>query len=94
MSRFDLAPTGNMTLLRALQGEFPRAISLFRTSYSTVAVSRRDRPNALALLFVCQYAPDVASYTPVFVNGRGLARDWTSGSMHMYSPNSGESVSQ
>ena len=79
-----------MSLLRALQGEFPRAISLFRTSYSTVAVSRGGRPNALALLFLCQYAPDVATYTPVFVNGRALARDWTSGSMHMYSASSGE----
>jgi dipeptidase len=78
-----------MSLSEAMQGEFPRTISLFRTSYSFVAQSRAFRPDVLSLLFLCQYAPDVASYSPIYISGTALAPSWTRGSMHMYSDLSG-----
>ena len=72
-----------------MQGEFPRTISLFRTSYSFVAWHREWVHPDLSLLFLCQYAPDVSTYAPIFVRGEQLAPSWTSGSMHMYSDQSG-----
>ena len=36
-NRFDVAATEGMTMMDVMQGEFPRTISLFRTSYSFVA---------------------------------------------------------
>jgi dipeptidase len=36
-NRFDVWKNGNMTIWDAIEGEFPRTISLFRTSYSIVA---------------------------------------------------------
>lgn len=45
-----------------------RAISLFRTSYSFVAVSRQNVPDHLALLWFSQYAPSSSSYAPFYVS--------------------------
>eukprot|EP01036_Dinobryon_divergens_P024922 gene24922-33415_t len=83
-NRFDIAAGENLTF-----SEFPRTISLFRTSYSFVAWHREWVHPDLSLLFLCQYAPDVSTYTPIFVRGEQLAPSWTSGSMHMYSDQSG-----
>lgn len=87
-NRFDLSVTGELTLDEVLQGEFPRTISLFRTSYSFVAQSRRFVPNILSLLWFCQYAPDSSSYSPIYVAASELPTPFTRGTMHEYSTES------
>ena len=79
----------NVCMYVCVQGEFPRTISLFRTSYSFVAWHREWVHPDLSLLFLCQYAPDVSTYTPIFVRGEQLAPSWTSGSMHKFSDQCG-----
>jgi hypothetical protein len=41
----------------ALEGEFPRAISLFRTSQSYIVQARQSTPHVLAMAWFGQYAP-------------------------------------
>ena len=40
-----------------MEGEFPRAISLFRTSQSYVAQARHQIPSVLAMVWFGVYAP-------------------------------------
>lgn len=87
-NRFDISSNGNMTLIDAMQGEFPRTISLFRTSYSLIAQSRSQVPNELSLFWFAQYAPDQSTYTPIYVASETLPLSWMRGSMHKYDPSS------
>eukprot|EP01038_Epipyxis_sp_PR26KG_P011223 gene11223-15063_t len=87
-NRFDVWGNGNMTVWDAMEGEFPRAISLFRTSYSFVTQSRRNVPNELALLWMSQYAPDSSVYTPMYVSADALPPSWIRGSLHRYTSSS------
>lgn len=41
----------------AIEGEFPRAISLFRTSQSYIAQARENVPDILSMVWFGQYAP-------------------------------------
>ena len=41
----------------AMEGEFPRAISLFRTSQSYIAQARQSVPSMLAMVWFGLYAP-------------------------------------
>ena len=41
----------------AIEGEFPRAISLFRTSQSYIAQARESVPDILSMVWFGQYAP-------------------------------------
>ena len=66
-NRWDSAPVDNLTRADVLQGSFERAISMFRTSYSIVAVARAAVPDQLALVWICQYAPSSSSYAPFYV---------------------------
>ena len=68
-NRFDGAPqpADNLTRTDIIQGSYERSISLFRTSYSFVAVARPPVPDVLALLWFAQYAPSSSSYTPLYV---------------------------
>lgn len=50
-NRFDLSVTGELSLDEVLQGEYPRTISLFRTSYSFVAQVKLLLLFLLVLLF-------------------------------------------
>ncbi len=52
--RFDVGANGNMTARMAMDGEFQRTISLFRTSYSFVAVGRDNKPDVLSMLWFSQ----------------------------------------
>jgi dipeptidase len=83
-NRFDLWSNGNMTVWEANEGEFPRTISLFRTSYAFVAHCRDGIPNAFALLWLCQYAPDSSTFTPLYVQSNDLPPSWIRGSMHAF----------
>ena len=53
-------------------GSFDRAISMFRTSYSIVAVARASVPDQLALVWICQYAPSSSSYAPFYVSAAAV----------------------
>ena len=86
-NRYQNGAYGAMTIWDTLEGTFPRPISLFRTSTSIVAQSRRDLPNDLAKVWVSAYAPDMSSYTPVYVKTEDFSSHWTTGSMHLYDSN-------
>lgn len=87
-NRFDFGPAENLTLNEARMGEFPRTISLFRTSYAVVAVSRDSVPNILAMTWLCQYAPDMSSFFPFYVAANFVPFPWMIGSMARFNPDS------
>ena len=78
-----MAASGNMSERDAMEGEFGRAISLFRTSTSHIAQSRSSVPDILGLVWLCQYAPDSSTYIPLYVSGKSLPRPWIRGAMHV-----------
>jgi hypothetical protein len=45
-----------------------------------VTKSRRDVPDVLSMLWVCQYAPDLSAYVPMYVQSERLSRAWITGS--------------
>lgn len=89
-NRFDLAANGNMTIFQANEGEFQRAISLFRTSYSFVAEPRHivtkqgDVGHQFARLWLSQYAPDSSTYTPLYIQSDKLPKAFISGTMQVH----------
>ncbi|CAM9296526.1 unnamed protein product, partial [Ectocarpus fasciculatus] len=90
-NRWDPGAWGNMTVWDTLQvraGEFPRTISIFRTSYSTVNQARRAVPDFLSLSWLAMYAPDQSIYIPVYVNAKTLPTEYTTGAMHQYNSSS------
>lgn len=76
-NRFDMVAVDNLTFVDVLQGSYERAISLFRTSYSFVAVSRSSVPDVLSMLWFSQYAPSSSSYAPFYVSTKELPRAYT-----------------
>ncbi len=76
-NRFDGSMFNNMTMLELLAGGYERAISMFRTSYSFVAVSRADVPDSLALLWYSQYNPASSSYAPLYVSAEHVPAAYT-----------------
>jgi dipeptidase len=82
-NRFDPWSWGNMTVWDTLEGEFPRTISLFRTSYSFVATARANKPDELAMMWFSLHAPDTAPYTPLYVSSDQLPLSWVRGAMHV-----------
>jgi hypothetical protein len=77
-----------MTVLQANEGEYPRSISLFRTSYSFVAEPRDGIDDIFQRMWFTQYAPDSASYTPIYIASDKLAKPFIKGTMHRYDPGS------
>jgi dipeptidase len=53
-NRFDGGAALNITTSDVRQGEFGRAISLFRTSYAVVATPRDSHPDVLSVVWICQ----------------------------------------
>ena len=86
-NRFDLWTVGNMTIWEANEGEFPRTISLFRTSYSFVAEPRKNIPEMFARMWFCLYAPDMSTFTPVYIQAKELSKAWITGTMQKYDSN-------
>ena len=56
---------------------------MFRASYSFVAHCRSGVSNELALVWFTQYAPDVSTYTPIYVGSEDLPPSWIRGSMNV-----------
>ncbi len=75
-----------MTVWDAMEGEYPRTISLFRTSYSFVAQARSNVHNVLSRVWMSQYAPDTSSYIPLYVATDTLPDSLIKGTMHKYDP--------
>lgn len=75
-ARFDIAAVDNMTLNDVLQGSYERAISMFRTSYSFVAIAR-NVPNILSLVWLGQYQPSCSSFIPIYVSVDKLPETFT-----------------
>lgn len=85
--RWDASPSSEMSLVDVMQGSFERAISLFRTSYSFVAVSRKHLPDTVApVMWFTQYAPASSTYTPFYVSSIDAPRPYTRGSLFKYDP--------
>jgi hypothetical protein len=84
-ARFDVAAVDGMSMKEALSGSYERSISMFRTSYSFVAVARKLKTNLLSMLWFSQYQPSTASYAPVYVAGE-LPMAFTRGSFFNYDP--------
>ena len=83
-ARFDVTPTDGMTMVEALDGSFERSISIFRTSYSFVAVARKNLPtDLLSMLWFGQYQPSTSNYVPVYVAAEA-ARPLTRGSLFKF----------
>ncbi|EQC30435.1 hypothetical protein SDRG_12009 [Saprolegnia diclina VS20] len=81
--RYDINFNGNMTKATALTGHFERAISIFRASYSFVAVP--DKSNAyMATLWFGQYAPHATSYVPVYAHANAVPSGMATGSLHRF----------
>lgn len=83
-NRFDLWTVGNMTIWEANEGEFPRTISLFRTSYSFVAEPRKNVPSIFGRMWFCLYAPDTSTFTPIYIQAKELSKSWITGTMQKY----------
>ena len=72
-------------LITCTKGHFERAISMFRTSYSFVAVSRADMPPEVgSVLWFSQHSPHAAAYTPLYPNGgdQAVPAAFSIGSLH------------
>ena len=54
-----------------------RAISMFRTSYSFVALSRAAVPDQLAMIWYGQYNPASCSYAPFYLAADTLPATYT-----------------
>lgn len=87
-NRFDIWSNGDMTVWEANEGEFQRTISLFRTSYAFVSEPRSTVSSVFTRLWLCQYAPDMSSFTPVYVHSNALSSYWTSGTMQKFTTTS------
>ncbi|RYG68054.1 hypothetical protein EON64_06015 [archaeon] len=87
-NRFDLWSNGNMTVWDANEGEFPRTISLFRTSYSFVTEARSDLPKHFNKVWFAEYAPDNSVFVPMYVEATELPKSWIIGTMQKYDPTS------
>lgn len=85
--RWDPAPVeGLPTLMDVLQGSYERAVSMFRTSYSIVAVSRGHMPDSIgAIVWFAQYAPHTSTYSPFYVASSDPPEAYTIGSLFKYS---------
>jgi len=68
-------------------GSYERAISMFRTSYSFVAQTRKHVPSIVSsVVHFTQYAPHASVYTPLYVNAgeEAVPTPFTVGSLYKF----------
>ncbi len=69
--------------------DWPRAISMFRCSYSFVSQSREWLPDPVGgVLWFGQDAPDTTVYVPIYCGTTKVPAGWSEGVRHEYDPNS------
>jgi dipeptidase len=84
--RWDPSPQEGLPAMKdVMQGSYERAISLFRTSYCIVCVSRAHLPDSIgALLWFSQYAPHTSTFSPFYVQSAEAPESFTKGSLFKY----------
>ncbi len=69
--------------------DWPRAISMFRCSYSFVAQARSWLPDPIGgLLWFGEDAPDTTCYVPLYCGVTKVPAGWSQGNRHEFDPNS------
>lgn len=69
--------------------DWPRAISMFRCSYSFVSQSRQWLPDPLGgVLWFGEDSPDTTIYVPVYCGVTEVPKGWSEGLRHRFDPNS------
>ncbi|MEA3285034.1 MAG: C69 family dipeptidase [Synergistota bacterium] len=69
--------------------DWPRAISMFRCSYSFVSQSREWLPDPVGgVLWFGQDAPDTTIYVPLYCGVTKVPAGWSEGKRHEFDPNS------
>lgn len=83
--RYDVTEEGNWTRPVVGYGEFGRAISMFRSSYTSIAKSRADAPALTrALLYVALQQASSSVFVPLYVSMREVPRMLMRGSLFRY----------
>lgn len=84
--RFDPSVNENgMTYPELMRGGFERAISMFRTTYSTVLQPRAGLPALVAAkVWLCVYAPHASSYLPFYPAQSRVPDAYSRGSLFKY----------
>lgn len=88
--RYDTGPVGNMSLQEVTAaGEFSRAISIGRTSYTAIARSAGALPEQVgAMVYFAQQQPDSSVFIPVYVAAEKLPTALTVGSLLRFNQHS------
>lgn len=87
--RYDTAAVGNMTRERAFEGEFGRPISMFRTSYTSIARANGNLPREVgALLYFSQQQPSSSVFLPLYLAMQKIPTPLMRGSLFKYSKES------
>lgn len=88
--RYDIGALGNFTTHQVAEaGEFGRAISIGRTSYTAVARSTRRLPADVgAMLYYAQQQPDSSVFVPVYVAAEKIPKQLTVGTLFEFNPDS------
>lgn len=87
--RYDAAPVGNMSYERALEGEFGRAISIMRTSYTSIIRSRANLPKEVgSMMYYSQQAPSSSVFVPLYIGIDEIPKPFTRGSLFRHSKES------
>jgi len=94
MSRFDPADTmavyaevdeEAITKEESTSGQFERAISIYRCSYSWISQSRAEKgKEKLGHIWFGQYAPHASGYVPVYVGADEIPAPLATGSLYGY----------
>ncbi|PXF41340.1 putative dipeptidase [Gracilariopsis chorda] len=80
--RYDTEAHGNMSLARALQGEFGRPVSMFRTSYTTITRSKASLPPEVgSMMYYSQQQPSASVFVPMYVSMSEVPRIYKRGSL-------------
>jgi dipeptidase len=83
--RYDVGPAGNLSKKQVAVGEFGRAISIGRTSYTAIGRSTARLPDIVgAMAYISQQAPDSSVFIPVYVAAEKLPRELTVGSLFKF----------
>ncbi len=79
----DVRPAGKENM------DWPRAISMFRCSYSFVSQSREWLPDPVGgVLWFGQDSPDTTVYVPIYCGVTEIPKGWSEGVRHEFDPNS------
>ncbi|KAI0563274.1 Peptidase C69 [Gracilaria domingensis] len=84
-NRYDIAYDGNMSRARARSGEFGRAVSLFRTSYTTISRSNPNLPREVgSMMYYSQQQPSSSVFVPLYVSVQSIPKVFSRGSLFRY----------